>query len=400
MAGRVKLITIIGVVIVMIILGIGLKVFSEKRIPLEYKSLYNYLEIQLKEVSNYTTQASTIKTNAIVYGAELLTANSNRGDDLLEDSAIEGVKLELDNMQNLGVKGVTVTIAYPLLHSRNPNFEKMLKFYKQVSQEIKNRNLTLVVETGVVFSGTSFSTYTIDFSRIPFDEYKKEAKVMYQTIIDEIKPDYFDLGTEADTYANLTGYTQLKDVAGFVGFMGEMIAELNKQTTKVGAGSATWLGTKFAQSLVENVPLDFLSVHIYPINLEIVKTFEKFAELAHSQNIPIIVDETWLYKARANETVENVAATTDIFKRDVYSFWQPLDEMYFQIIVNLCKKFGCTFISPFWSKYFFSYLTYKPMIESLSYSEVVSLSNKSVVDSFMHKKLSSLGQAYQKLIRQ
>ena len=40
------------------------------------------------------------------------------------------------------------------------------------------------------------------------------------------------------------------------------------------------------------------------------------------------------------------------------------------------------------------------MIESLSYSEVVSLSNKSVVDSFMHKKLSSLGQAYQKLIRQ
>lgn len=106
----------------------------------------------------------------MIFGAELLPANANRGPDLLKPESIEGVKIYLDRLKELGIQGVTIAINYPLYLQGFNRYHEYVEFYKQVAEEVRTRGMKLDVEAGVIFSGTHFSNLTLNYSELTFEE--------------------------------------------------------------------------------------------------------------------------------------------------------------------------------------------------------------------------------------
>lgn len=67
-------------------------------VPREYRSLYSSLKSSLDDYEKYLSSKNISETRRVLFGAELLPANANRGLDLLKPSAVEGVKIYLDRL--------------------------------------------------------------------------------------------------------------------------------------------------------------------------------------------------------------------------------------------------------------------------------------------------------------
>lgn len=114
-----------------------------------------------------------------------MPANANRGPDLLKPESIEGVKIYLDRLKELGVQGVTIAVSYPLYLQGFDRYQEYVEFYKQVAEEVRSQGMKLDVEAGVIFSETVFSNLNFNYSELTFEEYKVEKK---QTISNIMRP--------------------------------------------------------------------------------------------------------------------------------------------------------------------------------------------------------------------
>jgi len=64
----------------------------------------------------------------VVFAAELLPANDNRGTDLLKPQALQSTVMYLDRLQELGVQAVTLPIGYPLYTPNFPHYQDYVQF--------------------------------------------------------------------------------------------------------------------------------------------------------------------------------------------------------------------------------------------------------------------------------
>lgn len=112
----------------------------------------------------------------------------------------------------------------------------------------------------------------------------------------------------------------------------------------------------------------------------------------------MIVDEAWLYKTVKGEGTGAIAATADIFRRDMYSFWSPLDQKFLTTLVKFARVEGIEFISPFWSHYLYSYIDYSPALESKTYAELIELLYPRVLENMIAGRLSPTGAKWKALI--
>jgi hypothetical protein len=95
-------------------------------IPSEYQDLYTSLEKQLNGFHDYlNANWDGSKTN-VIYAAELITANGNRGEALLTKESKYSNRLFLDRLQEMGLTGVGIQIAYPLLEPSFPRSSEYL----------------------------------------------------------------------------------------------------------------------------------------------------------------------------------------------------------------------------------------------------------------------------------
>lgn len=373
---------------------------SQNVVPLSYTALYDGFDKGLTELNSLLDTKFDSNRTHVTFGAQALIANGNRGEELLNTDAISGVILELENFKKLGIQGVTVAIPYPLLVPSYHNSDKYLNFFKQVVSEVRKRNMKLDIETAFVFSKTDFSRLNVDYSKLTLSQYNKEKHDMAQLIIDELSPDYLNLGSEPDTFANLSGLTELKDPIMYANHINYLLSGLKRGNTSVGAGGSSWLSIEFMKLLAKDTSVDFLSIHLYPLNKEILENISQTVQLAKQYNKRLILDEAWLYKSAPKESVSNVAATSAIFKRDLYSFWQPQDQKFLSALVKLAKLSNIEYISPFWSRNFFTYIDYGPSIDSLSYDRILSTYNQQLIKDMTAGSFSSTGLFYKDLIQQ
>lgn len=365
-------------------------------VPPEYRALYSSLSSDMDSYSAYLDTHDTGKTYPVTFGAELLPANSNRGEDLLKPGAFEGVKAYLDRLQEMGVNGVTVAVDYPLYSPSNPRYGDYVSFYKQVAQEVKKRNMRLDVEAGVIFTGTTFSKVSYDFSAISYDQYKAADKQMVQAIINDMHPDYLNLGGEPDTAYLLTGYKEFKSPDEYVAFFNYILDGTDRGNTKLGGGTGSWSGTEYAKRLASGTSLDFIDVHVYPVYGDFLPNVIAIADIAHQYNKSVVLDEMWPQKT--DRQVPDMAANADIFKLDAYGFWAPLDQRFLELVVKAARAHNIEYISPFWANYFFAYLDYGPDNSQLSYESITSMSNKAAVNNIVGDRFTSTGEYYKKLI--
>ncbi len=371
---------------------------ADMKVPSEYQQLFSDYDKGLAKLDSYLSSRPRGKRHTITFGAELLVANANRGTDLLGPFAKPGVDAYLDRFQELGIQGVTVCVGYPLFTPGFPNYSRYVSFYRQMANEVRKRGMKLNVEAFVLFANTPFSGVEADYSGLTFDRFEKEILQMDQAIIDELSPDYLNIAGEPDTEANLLGMPELDDPDRFAEFVKFVTDGLVKRNTLVGAGGSSWLPITFNQRLVQNPSLDFLSVHIYPLGTSIISNVIQTAELARAHGKRVVMDEMWLYKAGPGESATGIAANAEIFGRDVFSFWRPLDQRFLKAMVDLSNLEQIEYVSPFWVNYFFSYIGYDEELGNLPYGQLIKVANEAAAANIREGKFSLTGQYYKELI--
>ena len=365
-------------------------------VPVEYRDLYSALKKDLDRFDSYLKSRDTGARYPVVFGAELLPANSNRGPELVKAGTLQGTLLYLDQLQQMGIQGVTINVAYPVYTPDFPQYQDYVKYFKQVAQEVHRRGMKLDVETGVVFHDTDYSPIKVDFSGLTLDEFGNDMHMMVQSIINDLQPDYVNLGAEPDTHASLLGIRELNSPQVYTQFVNSVLTGLDRGTTKIAAGIGTWSNTSFIENLAKNTAIDCIAIHIYPVMGDFLSKAATIAEIAAQYNKIVILDECWLYKTESPPG--NIAGTTQVYRLDSFSFWAPLDEQFLAGVAKLCRMYHIEYVSPFWANFFFGSLDYGPESANQTYTETITLANKIAVQNILDGKLSALGEYYSRLI--
>jgi hypothetical protein len=196
-------------------------------VPAVYQPLYTQLRVDMDSYnSSLDARSSTYPRPA--YGAELLPANGNRGEDLLKPENRAGTVAYLDRLEEMGVQGVTIAMPYPMYMPGSARHDEYADYCKYVFDEIRKRGMIAEVETGVIFAGTAFSPSDVDFGKLTFEQYRADKKRMAQAIIDDLHPDYLDPGAEPDTEYKLTGWNEFNSPASYAGYVSDVLDGLVK----------------------------------------------------------------------------------------------------------------------------------------------------------------------------
>jgi len=331
------------------------------------------------------------------FGAELLSANGNAGESLLTPQAMQSVRTYLDGLQRLGVQGVSVQIADPLLAPDFPRSAECLRFYREVADEVRRRGLLLMVETGPVFAGTEYSSVRVG-DRWPANEaYFRDRSAQIVTIATEIKPEHLSMGNEPQTEQMLTGLKFTLDE--YIGFLQRTAAAAPRGATKLGAGTGTWEDPAWARRILAHVSVDFLDLHQYPLTNGITDYTQRLVDLtreAKAKGKDVVIGEAWLYKSTDAELGQGQAVATK-FGRDYFDVWASLDARFIDTIGRLADREGVSYVSFFWSKYFFAYLAYSQDLASRPAAELIRLSNQAASAALQQGTLTAAGEALKKL---
>ena len=369
----------------------------EAGVPNQYRDLYYTLDSKLGDILSYVNSQWDRKTYPVNFASELIAANGHRGEELLKPDSIQGVALMIDRLNSLGIKGVKVAVKYSLLKPDFPNSNGYLEFYKKVSQEVKKRNLVLYVATGTAFRDPAFTSLRVDYSGLTFGQLKLDMRQYVDTVLSNLRPDYLTITNEPETQEMNTGLDfSVQNVKELVEYV---LDGLDHKGALIGTGSGTWDKIEYFQALAQIPGLDYLDMHIYPINRDFVvdRTF-RMSEIARTSGKRLILSEAWLYKVRDKELGTATATGAQLFARDVFSFWAPLDERFVETVVKLAHLLRVEFCSFFWMQYFYSYLQYDEQKNAMKPTQLFALVNVEAAKNIVSNTLSTTGARFKSLI--
>lgn len=374
---------------------------SDDPVPPEYQALYNALSAQLDSAEAFLGAQTSSATATPTFGAELLPANGNRGDALLNRTTLPATIQYLDQLQALGVGGVTLDIKLPVLLDDYPRSADYLAFYRQVVAAVRNRGMKLLIESGPAFSGTIFSTIEYDYSGMTASEYFQKRIDMLATIATALQPDYLAIGAEVSTEEMLTKMTfSASDFAAFVHQAALKIREANPNV-KIGSGIGVWENPAELQPLLADSGLDYIGLHIYPLAVrdrDLVQVTFNLANQIKAAGKQVIIGEAWLYKAAPADLSGLGNDFTELYSRDVYSFWSPLDVRFIKLFSDMARLQGYAYVSFYWSTYFFGYVTYSDFPKGTSPANLFAQANRIAYANLVEGILSPTGKAYQQAI--
>ena len=372
---------------------------QNQTVPLEYQDLYKALALKLTAFDATISSQWDGSRPPVDFSAELLSANANRGIQLLTGGASSGAQLELASLHALGVHTVTVSIGFPMLYQPFDalDYQGYLSFYKQLAASIHAAGMKMVVETGVVDLPGYYAT-------LPDPMYVDARAKQILTIAGEIQPDYLIIAEEPDTEAEITGKPFISTVQGFSSMVDNFLSQLNSAgftTTNVGAGVGTWIDNApgYIQALSAKSRLNFIDLHVYPIDRTFLTDTITLIDLVQSAGKPVTMCEAWLEK-RSEAEFTGVAVTTNdfIFARDPFSFWAPLDQQFLTVFTKLVWWKQMKVFSPYWSGYFHAYLNYRSTYDSIAPDQILQSASLADTTAIVNGQYTSTGLAYQSLV--
>ena len=360
-------------------------------VPAKYASLVTRLGSQVDDLA--ARAATGTAKGTPVMGAELLAANGNLGTSLLRPGVMDGINLTLDRFEAMGIGGVTVELGFPLLLSSFPDHARYLAFYEQVAAAVRAHGMLLSIEENAIFANTVFSNLKPDYAGLTLDTYAAGQRAEAQVIIDHLRPAYLSILDEPDTFATNLGLP-LNSASAAVRVVNAELAGLRRGSTKIGAGTGTWSDPAIDAALAGKTGIDYLSVHVYPIDPKSLANLDTVSALAARTHKPVVLDETWLFKGG------NLSGGVVLdAKVGSFSFFAPLDVRFLQAIVAYAGSHGFAYVSPFWSSQLFAYLAWTPALDAASYPVVHQQATAVQVAAITHGRLSATGLAYSRLIR-
>ena len=364
-------------------------------VPPESAALYAAVENELADWER-SFAARPRSSPVPVFGAHLLPANANRGTDLLVPATMDVVDMELERLKALGVQGVTVTISFPLFEADQPRSADFISFYETVAKHVRERGLAFAVEQHVAFSGTPFSSVHFDFSTLPFDRFVERDREMTRTILTRLRPDHLTVLSEPDTFARLTGYTQVATPSGAAAMVARIIADQPRGVTKVAAGAGSWLpnAVDFDRAFAA-AGIDEIDLHVYPLTPVTIGITERVVDAARELGKPIVLDEAWLTKIAAGERLpQGWAREEEIYRRDEFSFWAPLDARFLTDLAGFAARSGVAYVSPFWTGHFWGYTDHGPDTKDAARERLARSSNQATLQALRAGTFTVAGTAW------
>jgi hypothetical protein len=377
---------------------IGLAVFSgPSGVPPKYAAAYELYKTGLERYDAYLDGAGPGRGRPVLFGAELLAANSNQGPALLTPQAERVSALTLDRFKEMGLQGATLAIGYPILTDDVERSADYLAFYKKIAGLVRERGLKLCVKLHVVFVKTDFARLDADFSGLTIEKLARGKRLMAERILRDMAPDYLTLGGEPDTEAKLTGLPRLGTPEGYAELAAAILKGLPRGKTLVGVGQGTWISPDFAEAFAK-LDVDFINLHVYAFGRQTLANADRVCDIAARAGKRLILDECWLYKALPGESGP-IAATADVFRRDWYTFWTPLDKLFLRTMAKLASRRGIEYVSPFWSGCFFAGLEYRDELDKGSYLAGQQEFNREVFKNLQAGALTDLGRFFSGLVK-
>ena len=364
-------------------------------VPLRYGSLYNELYNNLDSLRRTVNSGWDGRKSDVHFGVELLVANSNRGEVLLADRVFRATRLTLDRLQDLGVQSVALSIQYPILASSFPRAAEYRTFYRRVAGEIRRMGFKLIVEIGTTFRESEFSKLKVNYRGLTMERFRDGLREMAAVIATEMQPDYLTLFTEPDTQSHNTGLDFT--VNKFSETVRHVVDNLKHSGVRLGAGAGTWDDMAYFEALARIPELDYLDLHIYPIQRDFVMSrVVQVADMAKRHNKSVSIGETWLYKVSDGELGK--ISPVKAFARDVFSFWQPLDIMFLETVISLSHRIQAEFSSFFWMKYFYGYLDYNSHTRNLNPQQRINAVDALAGQNILNNSLGKTGERFKTLI--
>jgi uncharacterized protein (TIGR03437 family) len=385
-------------------------------VPADYADLYPALQQKLTAFDATIASQWNGAKPPVDFSAELLAANANRGTQLLGPNALTGVGLELQSLEALGVNTVKVAINFPILYqpftqyNGDPaDYQYFLAFYRQVAADIRALGLRMVVHTGPLYTGDFAAGSGLNaggyYKTLSSAAYIAARARQIITIAQQIQPDYLVVAQEPDNEAALTGLSNLGTAAGFSSMVDTFLTQLDGAGltgTNIGAGVGTWLANAldFLKALAAKPRLDFIDLHVYPVNAGLLDTTAALIDQAEAAGKPVTITSAWLEKRRDSEyPASNIAADPAVFARDPFSFWAPLDQQFLTELVKLAWWKQLTLVSPYWSEYFEAYVTYNSLTAAMSYGQIRDSASQAASLAIESNQYTSTGLAWQNLVK-
>jgi fibronectin type 3 domain-containing protein len=367
-------------------------------VPPVFQDLYNTLNGDLSDFNNAIKGLWNGSKYPVLYTGELTNANSNNGPQLL--NGMRSVLNDLTMLKALGAQAVAVEISFPMLYepffSSQTEYEQYVSFYAQVAAAVRAQGFKLVVESQSMMPsglGSGWGPQVAAFyPTLSWTQYQAARAQAAKVVAETMQPDYFVLQEEPDTEAAQSGQTNVDTVAGSISMLDQSASSVlaaGVPNMKIGAGVGSWL-TGFqgfiagfsdqqcsATQPCVTVPLDFIDMHIFPINELGPPTNDNFwrnaltiVSMAATAGKPVTLSQTWLRKVRNSEW--GVLSGDVQESREVFGFWDPEDSAFLQTIVNLANYSKMIFMNPFDTEELSAYLTYSVSLADLSPSQLFS----------------------------
>lgn len=365
-------------------------------VPAEFQSVYEELQTRLEAARDaFSAQPAADVPPSLAL--ELLTANGNRGEDLLQPTTLDATRLFLDRFKELGAKAVTVQIVYPLFDQSFPRHQEYVEFYRAVAQEVRQRGLLLLIQTSAPFVGTQYSSLSVDYSGQTPEGYLQERLAQARAIAHELQPDYLSIAEEQVTERMLTGLDISTE--DYFGFLRSAPAAIDPPPgVKLGAGSGSWESPELIQRIISETSLDYVDIHVYPLSngfTDYLQVTSQWASAARAAGKQVVIGEAWLYKTSVEELQGGIGFQA-VFGRDAYSFWQPLDALFMETAVDLARASGVQVLSFFWSNYLFAYVDYG-QVSDLTGRELQQAANTAAGGAIVRGELSDAGREFRRL---
>ncbi len=391
---------------VVVLLGVTSAVSSAApSVPGEYQAMSSELDGQLARFNQLVMSRWDGQKAPVIFSGELLSANGHLGPALIRQGHLDATLLEVDRLRTLGLGAVTVQISFPMLYRSffrsDEEFAASLDYYRRLANAIRGRGMKLIVKTQALFSKGGWTTLDPGafYRRLTLADYIQGRTQVALTIARDVKPDYLVLVSEPDTEADQTGFPM--DVpANSVRLVTSVLTALKSAGVSgipVGAGVGTWFPKyrEFAQAYA-GTGLDFIDLHVYPVNRDFLDRAFTVAQIARQSGRRVAMSEAWLYKASNADLAKGFAAES-IFGRDAFSFWEPLDRKFLEVMVKFAHAQRLDFFSPFWTKYFYAYVDYA-QVKSLGQRELLAQSTQEAGKALVAGTFTQTGMTYRALI--
>ena len=147
--------------------------------------------------------------------------------------------------------------------------------------------------------------------------------------------------------------------------------------------------------------LDYIDLHVYPARSparNYLSDLLTWSDLVRSidPSKGITIGESWLYKVDATEIAGFELSQVEVTGRDVYSYWEPLDASFIELLDQAARAKQIEVLTPFWSRYFFAYLDYSEA-SGQPPAERMYAASSAAFEQMKAGSLTASGRAYRDL---